>query len=456
MTIPKSTWWRPAAALALLLAVGCAREAEKDRIALIGVNVISGAGDAPLRDAVIIVHAGRIEQVVPREGFAIPRTAEKIDATGRWVIPGLIDGHGHVERWALPTYVAAGVTAVRDMHGRQDSILALREEVSLGGLVAPRIFSAGAMLDGVPTTYLDATPVTNATEARRAVDALAVADADYVKIYTRITPELLKPLLDEAGTFHLQIAGHLGLIDAVSAARMGVRSIEHMSGVPEAASTTPERLMAEHRAGFFRGWNAFEKAWATTDSASLTRVAGQLAEQKAVLVPTLVLHETFSRLDDPAMLTHPDLAHVPREVVERWNVPDLKARAGWGEAELAAFRASRANQDLFVRAFRSAGGKLVAGTDAANQLLVPGWSLHTELELLVRAGLTPMDAIMAATRNGAQLLGADSLGVVAPGKIADLVILTENPLEDIRNTRTVERVMVRGHLYRADSLTTGH
>jgi len=435
----------------LLLATACAPK-HKDRIALVGGNVISGAGDAVLRDAVIVVYQGRIETVAPREGFEIPKTALEVDVTGRWIMPGLIDGHAHTARWALGRYLGAGVTSVRDVHGQQDSILALREEVSLGGEVAPRIFSAGAMIDGTPATYGDATPVRTPDQARRAVDARAVAGVDYIKIYTRVTPDLLKPLLDEAATFNLSVTAHLGLTDALTAAGLGVSSIEHMSGVPEAASRSAEKFYAEHRAGFFRGWNFFEKSWATLDSAALTRVAISLAESRVTIIPTLVLHESYSRLDDPAILTSEDLRTVPDSEVKRWNVPDLKNRAGWTDKEFVAFRASRPNQDLFLRAFRSAGGRIVAGTDAANQMLVPGWSLHTELELLVNAGLTPEDAIETATRNTAQLLGADSLGLVAPGKLADLVILRANPLTDIRNTRSVERVMVRGQLYLTDSL----
>jgi imidazolonepropionase-like amidohydrolase len=438
----------------MLGALACTPK-HKDRIALVGGNVISGAGDPVLRDAVIVVHQGRIETVAPREGFSIPKSALEVDVTGDWIIPGLIDGHGHTERWALQRYLAAGVTSVRDVHGQQDSILALREEVSLGGEIAPRIYSAGAMIDGVPPTYDNATAVRTADQARRAVDARAVAGVDYIKVYTRITPELLRPLIDEASTFNLKVTGHLGLIDALTAARMGVTSIEHLTGVPEAASGKAEKFYAEHRAGFFRGWNFFEKSWAGLDSAALTRVATTLAESRVTLVPTLVLHETFSRLDDPAILANPDLKSVPDTQIARWNVPDLKARAGWDDKTFAAFRASRSNQDLFLRAFRSAGGRIVAGTDASNQLLVPGWSLHTELELLVNAGLTPEDALETATRNTAQLLGADSLGLIAPGKLADMVILKANPLTDIRNTRTVDRVMVRGQLYLADSIRAG-
>lgn len=441
--------------LAGLMVAACAKT-EKDRLALVGGNIITGAGDPVQRDMVIVVHQGRIETVAPREGFDIPRSAEEVDVTGLFILPGLIDGHGHVERWALPNYLAAGVTSVRDVGGSQDSILALREEVSLGGMVAPRVYSAGAMMDGTPPTYSNATVITNAKEARRAVDALAVVGADYIKVYTRVTAELLKPLLDEAATFNLRVTAHLGLIDALTAARLGVKSIEHLSGVPEAASSNAEKFYTEHRASFFRGWNYFERSWASLDSVALTRVAVALAEQRVAMIPTLVLHETLSRLDDPVILTHPDLRTMPDSQIARWNVPDLKARAGWTEADFAAFRASRANQDLFLRAFRAAGGRIIAGTDASNQMLVPGWSLHTELELLVLAGLTPADAIATATYNTAQLLGADSLGLVAPGKVADLVMLKANPLTDIRNTRGVVHVMVRGQMYRADSLAGGN
>ncbi|HEY7684328.1 MAG TPA: amidohydrolase family protein [Gemmatimonadales bacterium] len=438
----------------LVLLTACTPK-HKDRIALVGGNIISGAGDAVLRDAVIVVHDGRIETVAPREGFTLPRSAAVVDVSGSWIIPGLIDGHGHVERWALGRYVAAGVTTVRDVHGEQDSILSLREEVGLGGLVAPRIYSAGAMIDGPPATYSNATEVRSAEQARRAVDARAVSGVDFLKVYTHITPDLLRPIIGEAGTFNLKVTAHLGLTDAVTAARLGVGGIEHLSGVPEAASPKPDRFFAEHRASFWRGWTYFEKSWAGLDSAALNKVALILAETHVVCVPTLVLHETYSRLDDPATLNNPDLRTVPDSILKRWNLQEMVSRAGWTTAEYPAFRASRNNQDLFLREFRAAGGRIVAGTDASNQLMVPGLGLHTELELLVNAGLTPVDAIATATRNAAQLLGADSLGLIAPGKLADLVVLSANPLSDIRNTRTVQRVMVRGQLYSADSLRTG-
>jgi imidazolonepropionase-like amidohydrolase len=438
-------------ALAALTAACAPRE--KDRIALVGGNIIDGTGGPVLRDGVIVVYQGHIETIAPREGFKIPKSAAAIDVTGEWIIPGLIDSHVHVARWALPRFLAYGVTTVRDTHGQMDSIMALREEAGLGGNPWPRIYAAGAMIDGAPATYSNATQVTTPDQARRAVDARAVAGVDFIKVYTRITPELFKALLDEANSLNLKVSAHLGLTDAETASRLGVASIEHMTGVPEAANPKgAQKLYAEHKASFFRGWNAFERSWATLDSSSLARVAATLVERKIVMVPTLVLHETFSRLDDPALLLSPDLKAVPDSELHRWDIPDLKKRAGWTDADYAAFRASRPAQDLFIREFRVAGGIIAAGTDATNQMLVPGLSLHSEMELLVNAGLSASDALRTATANGALLIGADSIGTLTAGHVADLVVLDASPLSDIRNTRKVSRVMVRGLLFDADSI----
>jgi imidazolonepropionase-like amidohydrolase len=338
------------------------------------------------------------------------------------------------------------------MHGTLDSALALRNDVRTGRIAGPRIYTAGAMIDGLPTTYPDAIGASNPRDARKAVDRLVNAGADLIKIYTRVDPTLLHAVLDEARTFNLQVAGHLGMTDAVTAAKDGIASIEHLSGIPEASIGDASSLYAAHYRGFFAGWTAFERAWAGLDSAALGRVAKVLAERRVTLVPTLVLHETFSRLDDPAVLADTMLRAVPELQQARWNVPDMVKRAGWTPEDYPAFRAGRPKQDLFLRLFAAAGGRIATGTDASNQLLIPGYSEHRELELLVGAGLTPRDALLAATRNGGLLLGVDSLGLIAPGKAADLLVLSADPLADIRHTLAIDRVMSRGLLLSADSI----
>ncbi len=442
---------RASAVLAVLAAVACGSK-RPTGVALVGATLIDGSGGPTRPDAVIVVRGGKIEAVSSRAEFSLPKNTTEIDLRGKWIVPGLIDAHAHVAPWALPRYLAWGVTTVRDVHGAKDTILALRQLANLGGISSPRIYSAGAMIDGRPTTYADAIGVDDGSDARKAVDQLSVAGVDYIKVYTRIDPPLLKAIVDEAGTFGLRVTGHLGLTNAITAARIGIRGDEHMTGVPESALPDPAALYSAHYRGFWAGWTAFERAWASLDSGSLARVAAELAARKVFVIPTLVLHETFSRLDDTTITRQAELKDVPPAVQTGWDVPGMIARAGWSALDLAEFRKSRPKQDLFLRQFFEAGGVIAAGTDASNQLLIPGFSEHREMELLVAAGLTPKDALLAATRNGALLLGADSIGRIVPGKAADLVVLGADPLADIQNARKVERVMLRGSLMSADSI----
>jgi imidazolonepropionase-like amidohydrolase len=449
---------RAAVAVGLSFLLACGSN-EPNGVALVGATLIDGSGGPALPGAVVVLREGRIESVGTRDGFQLPERTREVDVSGRWIIPGLIDAHVHltdgkagVLEWTLPRYLAFGVTTVRDVHGRLDASLPLRDAIDRGKRAGPRVYTAGAMIDGLPTTYADAIGANRPADARKAVDRLVNADVDFIKVYTRIDPPLLKAMLDEARTFNLRVSGHLGLTDAVTAARAGIASIEHLSGVPEAASSDASSLFSAHYRSFFAGWTAFERRWATLDSASLARVAGELAGNHVLLVPTLILHDTFSRLDDPVLLQDTMLRLVPAAEQRRWNVPDMIARAGWGPEDFVAFRRSRQQQDLFVRQFVAAGGTLAAGTDAANQMLVPGYTMHREMELLVAAGLEPGQALLAATRNGALLLGLDSLGLIAPGKAADLVVLSRDPLADIRNTLAIEQVVSRGRVLPADSL----
>ncbi len=422
-----------------------------------GATLVDGSGGPALTDAVVIVRRGRIESVNQRAGFELPRKTREVDVSGRWIIPGLIDAHAHLApaiSWARPRYLAWGVTTLRDVHGGVASLTQLRKRGE-GAPTGPRVYAAGAMLDGLPTTYPDAIGVSGEKEARKGVDRLVTAGADLIKVYTRIDAPLLRAIVDEAKAFNLSVTAHLGMTDAVTAAKAGVGAIEHMSGVPEAASKNASALITAHYRGFYPGWTASARSWADLDSAALSRVAHRLAEAKVTVIPTLILHETLSRLRDPGFLRDPSLLDVPQEQQRDWDVPGMISRSGWNATDFQAFQRSRPLQDLFVRMFAAAGGRIVTGTDASNQMLVPGYSEHREMELLVRAGLTPREALRAATRNAAVLLGVDSLGLIAPGKVADLVILSKDPLADIRNTRSIEAVMARGYLLDADSIRAG-
>ncbi|MEO5798580.1 MAG: amidohydrolase family protein [Gemmatimonadales bacterium] len=429
-------------ALALLLLVACdtARPGVGTE-AISGATVIDVVSGRTIAQGVILIRDGHIVAIGSSADVPVPRGATVTDVTGRWIIPGLIDSHTHLQPWGLGLALHWGVTAVRDLHDGfplADTLRAIAARTP-----SPRLFQAVAMLDGTPTTYPDAIGLASADDADAAVASVAARGATWVKVYSHTTPTLLAAVITAARARNLPVAAHLGLTDALTAARLGVTSIEHLTGIPEAAGDSVA-LMAAHARGFFVGWTAFEESWTGLDTASLGTVARTLAGLGVTLVPTLGLHETFSRLDDSSLFRANELADVPDSARANWNVVGMIKRAGWVREDYPAFRASRAVQDFFVHSFALAGGRIATGTDASNQLLVPGAGVHLEMELLVRAGLTPLDALRAGTLRGAELLRADSLGSLHVGGVADLVVLGGNPLAEIRNSRQVVKVMLGG------------
>ena len=435
--------WIDVALLAAVCLAGCT---QGDVTAYIGATVWDGTGGPPIPNAVIVVENGEIRDIGTAGTISIPRGASEMYLNGKWVIPGLVDAHTHAERWTLTRFVAYGVTSVRDVGGPLDSVMGLRDDVELGSVQGPRLYVAGAMLDAPPATRSAAIEVPSAPEARQTIDRLTLLGVSQAKVYTKIDRRLLEAIMDEANTLNLPVAAHLGKVDAVTAAELGVTSIEHLSGVIEATEQYPQRFFGAHD-DFFAGWNSTERAWVSYDSAAMQRTADAMVRHGTTIVPTLALHETWSRLSDQAYTNQLDLSGVPESVQLAWDVPDLVRRAGITQSDFRAFRRSRPYQDRFVRLYHRAGGKVAAGTDAPNQLLAPGASLHDELALLVRAGLEPTDALLAATRDAAQLVGADSIGVLAAGAVADFVILNASPLADISNSRDIELVVLRGTLY---------
>lgn len=430
-------WWLAAC----VAATACGPPPGAGMEALTGATVIDVVSGRVVPDAVVLVRDRHIVSVGRADEVAVPRGATITALPGRWIIPGLIDAHVHLQPWGLALALRYGVTTVRDLHDGEPLADTLRAVA--GREPAPHLFQAVAMLDAPPTTYPDAIAVATPDSAEPAISWLVDRGASWVKVYTHVTPDLLSAILASARMRRLPVAAHLGLTDALTAAQLGVASIEHLSGVPEAAGDSTA-LFAAHRQGFFPGWTAFEKSWTTVDTAALYAVARRLATLPVVLVPTLVLHQTFANLDDPAALAAPDLAAVPDSARRNWNVAGMVTRAGWQGDDFAAFRAARPIQDRFVATFVASGGRIATGTDAANQLLVPGAAVHTEMALLVHAGLSPLTALRAATEWGADLLRADSLGRLRPGATADLVVLSADPLADIGNSRKIERVMLGG------------
>ena len=431
----------------------CACQAPgKGVIALEGATLIDGSGGPPVKDALILIRNGRIEAVSQVNEIHVPRGAQRINLIGKTVIPGLIDSHARAERWAMPRFVAWGVTSVRDAgDAPEDTLIALRNDVGLGTILGPRMFTPGSAIDAAPAGMPGWVAAAGPGDARKAVDVRINAGVDFVMAEPGIAPSMLRPILDEASTLRTPVALVPGRVDALSAVHAGVAALDQLTGVVSSMARNPAPYLRAY-ADRWAGWAAEEKGWATFDSGSVSSMARTLAGSHVALVPTLASHDALARLGDSTLLSGPGWSDVPANAPGVRGLAEFLKQAGWSARELAPFRTARPRQNQFVREFRHAGGLVAAGSDAPSPGLPPGSALHQEMALLVAAGFTPLEALTAATRYGAELLHADSLGMVQTGHVADLVVLNADPSQHIEATRDIAWVMLRGAIFHPDSL----
>ena len=440
-----STAFLAAALLAVPLAMSPASQAPAFELAIRQARVVHGDGRVT-PSATVLIASGRISRIDTTAAGRTVAAGRTIDAAGRTLIPGLIDAHVHLAPWSSPLYLKHGVTTVRDVHNAPATSLPLAREDSPS---RPRVLAAGAMLDGPGSFWPDAIAVSDLSAVRHAVREQIEAGASVIKVYTRLSSSMVNAIVQEARARGVPVAAHLGRTTAVEAAVAGVTSIEHLSGIAEAASSDPQRLRRAHD-DFLGGWTAFELEWLTLKPSALDQVARRLIEREVTLVPTLALHDAFSRLDDASLTAGPELADVPRDVIAReWDPADIMGRARWTTRTLADFKRVVPLLQRFVTRYVQMGGRIAAGTDSPQQFVVPGASLHRELQLYVEGGMTAAQALRSATTDAASLLGiASRAGTIGVGKDADLVLLEGDPLADIRNTRRIAHVVRAGVVVR--------
>ncbi len=425
-----------------LLAAACGTEGPAVT-AYVGANLVDGTGRV-IANSVVLESGGHIASVGSRDSVPVPSGATIVDLEGRWIIPGLIDGHAHAGESSVSKYLSYGVTSIRHVGGSLESLTSLNQRIAADSTPGSRLYIAGETITGAPAVWPGQTELQAPADAEAAVARLAAGGVSQIKLYTHTTRELMEAVVQAARARNIPVTAHLGYVDAVTAAKLGVNALEHLSGVVESTVKDPAPFYKAHET-FPNGWMTFLRGWATLDSASLERTAAALATTGVTLVPTLVQSETYARVLDSTYAGSLDLSAVSAAEQEEWNLPDLVRRYGITRADMEVLAQARRWQEFFVRRFTALGGKVVAGSDSPNQLLAPGASLHEELALLVRAGLTPAEALHSATAGAAVLLRADSIGVLKPGAVADFVVLSASPLDDIRNLRQLEAVVARGH-----------
>jgi imidazolonepropionase-like amidohydrolase len=399
--------------------------------------------------ATIVVGAGRIVRIVATAtGLSLPKAAREIDAPGRTLLPGLIDAHVHVAGWALPLFLRYGVTTVRDLHNDPGYILPLMRD---DAPEQPRIVAAGALLDGTGSPWPRAIEVATLGEARSAVRRQVEAGVGVISVSTRLHPAMIAVIVQEARARGLPVAAQAGQATATEIAAAGARSLELLSGVSDAASDDVDRVRRAHDS-LMAGWTASEREWPRVASDRLSQVAAALVRNGVTVVPALVLHEALARLDDPTLKSAAAIANVPPSVLASdWDPASILSRNSWTPAILQEFKRALPMQQQFVQQFVRAGGRVVAGTDTPQPYVVPGLSLHRELQLLVASGLSPAAAIRSATVDAAELLGvSDQTGSITVGKAADLMVVEGDPLTDIRATARIAVVVRAGRVvYRA-------
>lgn len=433
------------------------------RIAIIGGTLIDGTGAPPLKDSLILIEGGIISYAGKKEP-QISRLADAqvIRAQGKFIIPGLIDMHVHYEEWMGKLFIANGVTTIKDTGNDPDWITKERDRINHSpSLAAPRIIACGPVIDGSDAIWeVYSTHIAKAEDeaaARTIVKELAEKRVDCLKTYINLTAGAMRALIAEARRYGLPVTSHLGRVDAREATLLGIDEIEHASGIAEASLTEAGMQRAASIGSKYSsptGENWPVQPWEFTSGERRQSLISLLVKHKVVIDPTLVVYDRISRLNDPAIKKSPLLKHVrfSDELRHLWVAENYFRVFGtkpWGGEEYRrALRQQRARMG-FIRQFVNSGGVVVAGSDTPNPYVVPGFSLHQELALMVETGLAPIQALQAATLNAARTIGkGSSLGSVSKGKIADLVILNGDPLDDISRAKNIYLVVKNGVVHK--------
>jgi imidazolonepropionase-like amidohydrolase len=383
--------------------------------AMAGATIIDGTGRPPIADGVILVRDGRIAEVGPRASITLPADVPVVPVDGKTIIPGLWDMHTHATQieWA-PVYLAAGVTTVRDMGNEFEFIVPLRDAIASGRALGPRIVAAGLIDGGGPNAfgvYYATTP----DEAKHAVGKYHDAGFQQIKIYSLVTPPIVEAICAEAHRLGMTVTGHIpNGMTIEQAAAAGMDHIAHLGIRGEAG----------------------------TDEVNAT--IAFLRDHKTVIDPTQSWNELLGHaVGTPIAAFQPGVLKIPPPL----NRVFSNAGAAGIDAATARTRLERGLR--IVKALHDAGVPIVAGTDEG----IPGHSVHREIELYVEAGLTPMEALQAATIVAARAMKMDAdLGSIERGKRADLVVLNANPLDAIRNIRSVRWTISDGRVYDAPAL----
>jgi imidazolonepropionase-like amidohydrolase len=402
--------------------------AQENPLVFVHATVIDATGTPAQPDVTVVITGDRITAIGKSAEVPLPANARIVEAAGKFLIPGLWDMHVHwYDKDYLPLFIANGVTGARIMWGIP-AHHEWRKEIEQGSLLGPRLLIASAIIDGPNPVWPGSDIASNAAEGRQAVLKAKHEGADFVKVYSLLPREAYFAIADEAKIQGLPFVGHVpDSISAEEASAAGQKSIEHLTGVLSVCS--------------------IQGAYNPVKAAA---VFAEFKTNRTWQCPTLTVLHLWAA--DPSIVADVRLKYLPSEVRSYWSPFNNRFTNRVPETAASGKKTFQKNLEM-VGAMQRAGVDILAGTDTGNPYCFPGFSLHDELGWLVRAGLTPMEAIQAATRNAARFMDREKeLGTIQPGKLADLVLLDANPLDDIANTRKIAAVVYGGRLFPKSSL----
>jgi imidazolonepropionase-like amidohydrolase len=425
-------------------------QVQASQLAIVGIAVIPMTdGSTILKDRTVLIRDGRIAALGPRSKVTVPAGARVIDGRGKYLLPGLADMHVHLEYIEDPNvlklFVAQGVTTVRNMDGRP-YILGWRGDVAAGRTIGPRIITAGPIIDGSPPARPDNLAVADAAAARAAVATQAAAGYDFIKLYSNLSPEAYAAAVAEARERGLRVAGHVPRAIGLEKTMASSWSIEHLGDFASAVAA-PQGPPTP-------GWSRRGLS-APLDQARLATLAKQLADAKVWIVPTVIQQDRW--LAPPTeverWLAEPAIRNIPAAIIAQWRgaIDGISRRLDAEDWALVA--QGRRNRLATIAAFHRAGVPLAIGSDTPNPFVAMGASVHQELANFVEAGLSPHEALRAATVAPARMLGLErEQGTVEAGKRADLLLLAANPLEDVARAAKPAGLVLAGRWFTAQEL----
>ena len=409
------------------------------------INVITMTDERVLVKQDVLIEDRFIKKIVPRGQLKIVVDSE-IDGTGKYLMPGLFDMHAHVnEERFLKLFLLNGITAVRDLGNVDESIFKLKDDISSGKILGPRLFVSGKILEGDPPFWQGFNVIKSKAQAIGAVKELKAKGADQVKVYHTLSPELHKAIIDTAHNLGMKVTGHVPqAMTVLKALAAGQDGIEHLTSITDYIGQIDYEDANEPG---YKGWRRFTD-YRIKDK-ELKKLTKAFKSSNAYFCPTLIVDRQFSSLADyKSLVKETDATYIESHYInEEWNPQSKNASTNIRGVKPLWFK----NYSVIYNGSKSAirtikgGAIMLAGTDTPNPFVVPGFSLAKELELLVESGLSCFEALQAATVNAAKWLGVnDKLGAVSEGKVANIIVLGKNPLERIENIKNIETVILNG------------